>query len=446
MDTSAVVRHPWLLTLALLLGPPGACVASASTPYAVQDGPSTDAVLPIHPDLQITRDPLFAAYFEARLELDQLSRDIDALHAILERSPDRVDLAAALWSIPVAVESTELRRLLDALTLARIELRAARARLDDDAPRVVDLQARIRSIEDRAIPNVVRGVLSELEHRQRELRDRVDDLSEELQEIPPSALEEARLIRRVQETERLYVEVRTRLDRARAAAESVEPDIRILDRAVVPARPSDTRLPLAVEVLLGCIAAAFCGALLLQGIHPRLGEDLAPLLAILVGAAVAVVLTLEQLPVYAPHPVTPAPPSPALESPPIPPAFAPPVPARPPFVPGPGVGPVMTPTDGEPRRILAVVGDEQAAGLGQVLAVRPTVVVVDEAGSAVRGAEVRFEVVSGGGLVAPASIRTDAFGRARAAWRLGVEPGVQKMTVSSPDLVETVTFTATARR
>jgi alpha-tubulin suppressor-like RCC1 family protein len=100
---------------------------------------------------------------------------------------------------------------------------------------------------------------------------------------------------------------------------------------------------------------------------------------------------------------------------------------------------------GVPSEIRAIEGNQQTAEVGELLPVRTTVVLVDGDGTPVPGAEVRFEVLSGGGISAPRSARTDSLGQASALWRLGPEPGTQQLSAMSPTLGSGITFEATAR-
>ena len=76
--------------------------------------------------------------------------------------------------------------------------------------------------------------------------------------------------RRVATTETLYTEIRGRVETARLAAASSIPDVRILDLATEPQRPTeDRRLPLAAVVFLGCVGLAGVGAILLDHMDAR---------------------------------------------------------------------------------------------------------------------------------------------------------------------------------
>jgi alpha-tubulin suppressor-like RCC1 family protein len=71
--------------------------------------------------------------------------------------------------------------------------------------------------------------------------------------------------------------------------------------------------------------------------------------------------------------------------------------------------------------------------------------VTDANGSPVSNVDVRFSIVSGAGVVAPARLRTDSAGEAAALWRLGSTAGPQRVAALAPDVdSEILTFTATA--
>lgn len=95
-------------------------------------------------------------------------------------------------------------------------------------------------------------------------------------------------------------------------------------------------------------------------------------------------------------------------------------------------------------QLLLVSGDQQQAAPGTTLAQDLVVEARDRLGSPVPGVPVAFAVTSGGGTVAPATISTNAEGRAAARWTLGSASGVQGARASASALF--VTFAATAQQ
>lgn len=116
--------------------------------------------------------------------------------------------------------------------------------------------------------------------------------------------EEMRLTRRVRAIQNPYGEIRRRAEQARLERAMATPHVRVLDWAAVPDRPAeDMRLPVTIAVLLGFLGMGVSGALLLgrrevslgpgdRGtLRGRVDEGFVPVLAIVVGSALAVLLT-----------------------------------------------------------------------------------------------------------------------------------------------------------
>ncbi len=97
-----------------------------------------------------------------------------------------------------------------------------------------------------------------------------------------------------------------------------------------------------------------------------------------------------------------------------------------------------------PRSLTGVSGADQE-GLPNAGLARPFVVVVrDQHGDLLEGAEVTFAVTGGGGTLSVVTTTTDALGRAASTLALGQAPGPNTVEVTVGDL-EPVIFTATAK-
>jgi hypothetical protein len=109
-----------------------------------------------------------------------------------------------------------------------------------------------------------------------------------------------------------------------------------------------------------------------------------------------------------------------------------------------------TTTTGPPATISLAAGNNQHAGAGTQVPVRPAVVVRDAYDNIVAGVPVEFEVLSGGGRVSGPTAVTDAAGRAEVgSWTLGpADPNQLRATAGGTGINwNPVTFIAsTARR
>jgi capsular exopolysaccharide synthesis family protein len=225
---------------------------------------------PISAGLDQTRGPVFNEYFNRRLELDAIIRDRARLAAVLDSIPANGVRVESFELIPAVQQSSQLQGALQELTTRRATLRTFLQDFTEDYPPIQDLQGEIRELEQVSLPSLTRSLIAELESRELDLRGTLDERSAELQEIPPRAIEEARLQRRVAIADRLYVDLRNRFEAARLASASSIPDIRILDDTRVPSVPSsDQRIPRAGMVFLAFLGAGLAAALLMDRADPR---------------------------------------------------------------------------------------------------------------------------------------------------------------------------------
>jgi tyrosine-protein kinase Etk/Wzc len=230
----------------------------------------SDRATPVVPGLSVTRDPVFTSYFDMKVELEQVRRDREAIQRALTSAADSGLSVDALESVGAVQHSTELTAALRNLTDMRAQLRALRYRYTDDYPPVHDLAGAIDSLERRSIPAIAQSVIEALSAREHEVDQRVQSASRELQQIPPRAIEEARLQRDVEIAGTLYTTLQQRYESARLAEASSVPDVHVLDQAQVPERPIKNRgLQFVLAGLLGGLGLGVVGALVRDRFDPR---------------------------------------------------------------------------------------------------------------------------------------------------------------------------------
>ncbi len=110
-------------------------------------------------------------------------------------------------------------------------------------------------------------------------------------------------------------------------------------------------------------------------------------------------------------------------------------------------GDVVLPNEGEAASLEILNGDDQFGQVGAALPDQVVVRVTDTRARPVVNQDVAFSIGSGGGSVAPATVKTDAVGHAAADWTLGPNAGSQLLRVQTArggsGTLE-VTFRATA--
>jgi succinoglycan biosynthesis transport protein ExoP len=217
------------------------------------------------------QSPAMGSYFQSRFEVEQLRRDRTQIEALLAQPPDSGVSTTNLETIPSVVGSSDLRAALNELMTQQAYLRVLQARYTNDNPLVVRQLADVRRRQTQDIPNMLRGLVAELRTREAGLNQRVDVQSRDMRQIPQRAIEDARLRREVDIAGQLYTELQQRASEARVAAASSVPDVRILDPAVVPDRPTKNLVPAIIAAGAGAgLALAIALVLILDRLDRRL--------------------------------------------------------------------------------------------------------------------------------------------------------------------------------
>jgi capsular exopolysaccharide synthesis family protein len=222
------------------------------------------------PGAEAARDPAYKGFFDAQIERDAAQRDGEALERLLAQAGDSGLSTEALGAIGSVANSAELKETLSELTKKQTDLRAMRYGYTDAYPPVQRLQADIATLQRQTIPALTRALAAQLGARRTELDRRIEIDSRSLRQIPPRAIEEARLRRNVQLGETLYSTLKQRYEEARLADASAFPDVRILDSAVVPQRPvKNWSARIVLLAFFGSLGLAVVGAVLIDRVDPR---------------------------------------------------------------------------------------------------------------------------------------------------------------------------------
>ena len=227
---------------------------------------------PVAAGVEATRNPVLTNFFANRIEYDNARRDREALERILTASGAGPVSPIALQSVPSVLQNADnLRLALTELTAKEAQLRSARQFYTEQHKTVRDLEDAVNTLERQTIPSLARDALEQLRQREQDLSQRIGGASRELEKIPARTIEEMRLRRDVTVAENLYTTLQSRYAEARLAEASAIPDLRVLDTAVAPLRPSSNagaRIPILAG--LASIGFALALALLLDRFDPRL--------------------------------------------------------------------------------------------------------------------------------------------------------------------------------
>ena len=219
---------------------------------------------------QYQRDPLFAGLVEMKVSLDEVRRDRAAIDRLLRQGIDSGVSVDALAMVGAVQRSTELVQALRDLTAKQAELRALRGHYTDDNPPVRRAAAEAEALGRRTIPALASSLAAELRVRETELAERVATASTGLQQVPPLAVEEARLQRNVTLAEQAVTNLQQRYEEARLAEVSSIPDVRLLDRAIAPHRPvGHIGAILIALAMVGGLGLGMTGAVVLDSTDRR---------------------------------------------------------------------------------------------------------------------------------------------------------------------------------
>jgi len=215
--------------------------------------------------------PVMENFFELQLEREELRRNRQAIQRALDEAGSGAFPVETLVGIPLVEDSGELTRLMDEVSAKRAELRSMRFRYTEDSPQVTRLRNEIEVLETEALPNEVRELVDEIRKREAALEEEIREKERSLEDIPPRALEEARLRRNVELTRELYTTLQQRYEEARLAEVSSIPDLRILDSAAAPRVPESEPGPqIMLMGFMGSLGMALGGAILLDRTDHRI--------------------------------------------------------------------------------------------------------------------------------------------------------------------------------
>lgn len=214
------------------------------------------------------------AYFRQRARVRQLDTEIEALREARSaiESGESVDVtrlravSSESWPAPLSGVLSELdslrsrrRRLLQSFT--------------ERHPDVVDLQQKIDQVRTGALPSLIAEATRTLEGRRSTLREELRAGRSRLQEAASENMQGRRLWSAYASAETLHSTLSARLQEARFAQAARLPAFEVLDRAMPPSRPFESRdMQLFAIITLAGLAIGLGGAVLRDRVDQRIRE------------------------------------------------------------------------------------------------------------------------------------------------------------------------------
>ena len=232
--------------------------------------PSENTAIP--GGLEVTRDPAIASFFAKRIELDNLRQDRIALEKMIAAGGSiSYDGVLQLPSVANSPGGRQLTTLFAELYASQAKLTATRQLFTDSYPAVKDLKSTVDLLKNKTIPELVATQLDQVREREREVERRIGNATTDLQAIPTRTIEEGRLKRAVITATGLYATLKSRYAEAELAAASTTADVRSMDAAVAPEKPTANTAIKVFFIALGAgIGLAIGTALLLDLMDKRL--------------------------------------------------------------------------------------------------------------------------------------------------------------------------------
>ncbi len=209
-------------------------------------------------------------FFEQKILLDELKHDREALEAVLKRAQAGDLVIDAYLTIPTVRSAPDLQKALQELSSAEATVRALQYKYTDEHKLVQDAKQQVRVIRDQTIPAYTNQLVSAIREKEADLGRRTASASQEIRSIPSRTITEARLSRNVEAIANIHADLQARYESAKLAEASAIPDVRILDPAVMPDKPTSNSAPrLILMAFMASTGLALALAILLDMLDKR---------------------------------------------------------------------------------------------------------------------------------------------------------------------------------
>ena len=194
---------------------------------------------------------------ELQAERDQLLAEQRSLSAILAKpTAPGESRARDIAAFPSFITNRGMQDILASLLQVEAERNALLVRRNPENADVVALTARMNDLNGQ-LTQMARGYLAGITSKISALDANVATFGRQIETIPAKEIAFARLAREQKLLDEITTLLRTRLKEAEIE-EAIEPgDVQVIDRALVPERPSAPRVPL--NIMLGLFVGAALG-------------------------------------------------------------------------------------------------------------------------------------------------------------------------------------------
>ncbi|HRP07766.1 MAG TPA: polysaccharide biosynthesis tyrosine autokinase [Gemmatimonadales bacterium] len=204
--------------------------------------------VPIAPGLEMTTSYGYSSFLSLQQQLEALRRERRELGQALDRSLAGELNNDKMMSLPSVQGSPDLQRVITSISTAEAELRELLVRYGPEWKDVEAKRYQIKMLKESTLP---------LDDDIADVERRVAATETELRQIPRRTLTEQKLTNDLALARSTYADILKRAELTRLQSASSLGDVRILNEAVAPLRPTKNRK--AVIVVLGTLAGLGAG-------------------------------------------------------------------------------------------------------------------------------------------------------------------------------------------
>jgi capsular exopolysaccharide synthesis family protein len=222
--------------------------------------------------VEVRSDPALDNYFQKKYELDNIRTAREQVERLLPRVTATETPVEAILSVP-AVNSdpaaVKLQTAVRELIERQQQMRVLLQKYTPENPAMAEPTQQLRGLQ-ASVPGLLSEYLTQLRRREAELGGTVSVATSELQGIPSRTIQQEALRREVEGATALYNSLQARFSDAELAEKSMTPDVRVLDRAVMPLEPTNnTAVKLIALALAGGLGAGLGLSILLDRLDRR---------------------------------------------------------------------------------------------------------------------------------------------------------------------------------
>ncbi|MFQ5745714.1 MAG: polysaccharide biosynthesis tyrosine autokinase [Gemmatimonadota bacterium] len=219
-----------------------------------------------------TQGTVFGAYFQKKIEADNLESDLDQIIGLIRRArtEDSVDVMA-LQLIPSIATSPGIQAAIQEYNSKKAQIRTLLYTYTEEYEGVRTFREELAILGRQTLPALLQQLAEQLTTRLATVNEQIQAQGRELQEIPYRTIEETRLTRELSAAASLHGNLQGNLKQVELAEATSFPDMQILDAAVPPTRPQRTEAGrIVLMASLGGLGIGLAGVLLFNLLDRRI--------------------------------------------------------------------------------------------------------------------------------------------------------------------------------